>query len=186
MWPRGRLVPGPAEHEIDEAVSGGDETTRSSRTAMNALAYVTPEVVDKPRTASKPSDVWAIAAITWEILTRAPPFGAGLRALKALFSSQTPPSLRPKIANHPQLGGLSRELAEIIASCFVREARRAPDCRPAVRTLRRICYLPPYGTQRHPTCVMNIVRKTAVLRSIFMARLVLLNGSLPLGNLRFS
>ncbi|MGE3510233.1 MAG: serine/threonine-protein kinase, partial [Vicinamibacterales bacterium] len=54
-----------AEHEIDEAVSGGEETTQSSRTVMNALAYVAPEVVDQPRTASKPSDVWAVAAITW-------------------------------------------------------------------------------------------------------------------------
>jgi len=143
-----------AEHEIDEAVSGGDETTRSSKTVMNALAYVAPEVVDKPRTASKPSDVWAIAAITWETLTGAPPFGAGLQALKALFSSQTPPSLRPEIANHPQFGGLSRELAEIITSCFEREPEGRPTADQLSARCDEVCYLPPV----RETGVINVYR----------------------------
>lgn len=131
-----------AEHEVDQAVAGGEATTRSSRTVMNALAYVAPEVVDAPRKVSKASDVWAIAAIAWEVLTGLPPFGTGLQALRALFSAPMP-QLATGIANHQQFGPLSRELASIILSCFEKD----PDARITADELSELCeslcYLPP-------------------------------------------
>lgn len=131
-----------AAHEVDEAVSGGEETTRRSRTVMNALAYVAPEVVDAPRTASMPSDVWAAAAIAWELLTGDPPFGSGLRALKQLFSGRTP-TLPSAVSAHAQFGPLSRELADLILSCLNRDAAARPTVPELVSRCNDLCYLPP-------------------------------------------
>jgi serine/threonine-protein kinase len=131
-----------AEHEVQQAVSGGEETTRSSRTVMNALAYVAPEVVDAPRTVSRASDVWAIAAIAWEVLTGSPPFGTGLQALRNLFSAP-PPQLPPDITNHSQFGPLSRELGETILFCFEKDPALRITAEELSQRCDLLCYLPP-------------------------------------------
>jgi serine/threonine-protein kinase len=132
-----------AEAEVAEAVSGGEETTRQSRTVMNALAYVAPEVIDDPRTASKPVDVWAIAAMAWELLTGEPPFGTGLKVIKVHATGCPMPPLPPQVANHAQFGALARELHDLIATCLQVD----PDARPTAVDLAArcdvVCYLPP-------------------------------------------
>src|SRR5438067_954631 len=65
-----------------------------------------------------------------------------------------PPSLRPEIANHPQFGGLSRELAEIITSCFEREPEGRPTADQLSARCDEVCYLPPV----RETGVINVYR----------------------------
>jgi eukaryotic-like serine/threonine-protein kinase len=131
-----------AEHEVGEAVSGGEESTRASRTVMNALAYVAPEVIESPRTPGKPADVWAIAAIAWEVLTGEPPFGSGLRAIKLLVTGKLPP-LPTAIGSHPQFGGLSREVGDVIASCLQVDADIRPTAEELSKRCDALCYFPP-------------------------------------------
>lgn len=131
-----------AEQEVNEAVSGGAETTRRSTTVMGALAYLAPEVISSPHNPSMAADVWAIAAMVWELLVGVPPFGTGLVAIKEILSDNRP-ALPPRVGTHRQFGPLSRELADIILSSL----RADPDERPTAAQLAtrcdEICYLPP-------------------------------------------
>jgi serine/threonine-protein kinase len=171
-----------AEHEVNEAVLGGEETTRSSRTVMNALAYVAPEVIDSPRTASKPADVWAIAAIAWELLTGAPPFGVGLKAIRVIGTGKKP-DLPKHVASHAQFGGLAQELHQLIMSCL----EVAPDSRPTASELATrcdsICYLPPTRelgiVENYPAPTFGFIQSDAGDRVFFHTQNIVGNGKRP-------
>ena len=131
-----------AEQEVNEGVSGGAETTRRSTTVMGALAYLAPEVISSPHCPSKAADVWAIAAMAWELLVGEPPFGTRLVAVKEILSDKRP-VLAKSVSGHKQFGPLSRELSDVILSCL----NSGPDERPSAAELAarcdEICYLSP-------------------------------------------
>jgi len=131
-----------AAGEIDDAVAGGDETTRSSKTAMGALAYMAPEVIESPRTASMPADVWAVAAIAWELLTGEPPFRSGLQAVATILSGKRP-ALPRRVSSHVQFGGLSEQIHELIMQCFERDPNNRPTAARLAELCDDICYLTP-------------------------------------------
>ncbi len=131
-----------AEHELHQAVSGGEDATRSSKTVMNALAYLAPEVIDSPRVPSKPADVWAIAAIAWELLTGVPPFGAGLKAIRAVGAGNKP-VLPAAIASHAQFGGLACLLHNLVLSCLESNPANRPTAMELSLKCDEFCYLPP-------------------------------------------
>ncbi len=130
-----------AAEEIGDAVSGGDETTQSSRTARGALPYMAPEVIEHPRTPSPPADVWAIAAIAWELLTGQAPFGSGLRAVPLIVSG-TKPTLAFQITAHRQFGPLSEAVAELMLKCFEHDPAARPSAQELAVLCDDLCYLP--------------------------------------------
>ena len=131
-----------AEHEVDQAVSGGAETTRRSTTVMGALAYLAPEVISSPHSPSKAADVWAIAAMTWELLVGKPPFGNGLVAIKEILSDKRP-ALPQTIGTHKQFGPLSRQLADVVLSCLRSDPNERPSAVELAARCDEICYLSP-------------------------------------------
>jgi len=171
-----------AAHEIDEAVSGGEETTRSSRTAMNALAYVAPEVIRSPRTASQPADVWAIAAIAWELLTGTPPFGSGLQAVAAIVQGQKP-DLPGRIASHAQFGGLSRQLHDLTMRCLEADPSHRPTAAELATLCDEVCYLPPVremGTvEKYAAPTFGFIRSDAYEVTFFHTQNVLSDKGRP-------
>jgi eukaryotic-like serine/threonine-protein kinase len=140
-----------AEKEIGDAVSGGDETTQSSRTARGALPYMAPEIIEHPRTPSPPADVWAIAAIAWELLTGHAPFGSGLRAVTAIVSGNKP-TLSKEITAHNQFGPLALSVGNVILRCF----EQAPASRPSAEQLVTLC---------DELCYQPLVREVGVIES---------------------
>ena len=131
-----------AEEEVNEAVSGGEDTTRRSTTVMGALAYLAPEVISDPHNPSKPADVWAIAAMAWELLVGSPPFGTGLLAIREIMNNK-PPELPNHLSAHRQFGPLSRQLADVILSCLNSDPGARPDANELAACCDRICYQPP-------------------------------------------
>ncbi len=146
-----------AEHEVEEAIAGGEETTKRSTTMMGQLAYVAPEIIDSPHEASKASDVWAIAAIAWELLAGAPPFGKGLQALKNVIKG-TRPSLAAAVTAHPQFGDRAAALAQLIQSVLVLEPTDRPSAEELAAACDDICYLAPTG--RKTGTVENYPQRT--------------------------
>lgn len=130
-----------AQEEIDSAVAGGEETTKKSSTVMNALAYLAPEIVESSHAISKAADVWAVGAMTWEMLTGKPPFGTGLKALLKIVAADRP-SLPGYIADHSQFGPISKELATIIMGCLKADPDERPSADELIETCDRLCYLP--------------------------------------------
>ena len=131
-----------AEQVVNEAVSGGAETTRRSTTVMGALAYLAPEIISSPHSPSKAADVWAIAAMAWELLVGVPPFGSGLVAIKEILSDERP-ALSRAIGAHKQFGLLSRQLADVILSCLKPDPNERPSAVELATRCDEICYLSP-------------------------------------------
>jgi serine/threonine protein kinase len=171
-----------AQEEIDSAVAGGDETTKKSTTVMNALAYLAPEIVQASHTISKPADVWAIAAMTWEILTGKPPFGTGLKAVGQIISDARP-TLPAYIAGHPQFGRLASELAEVIMTCLRPKPEKRPSADDLIAICDRLCYLPVIretGTVgNYPASSFGFINADSGDQVFFHTQNVIKNGPRP-------
>ncbi len=141
-----------AAAEIGDAVSGGEETTQSSRTARGALPYMAPEVIDHPRFPSPSADIWAIAAISWELLTGIAPFGNGLKAV-ALILSGNKPEIPANLLAHRQFGPLSEKVCSIMLQCFEPNPADRPTASQLVEHCNNLCYAP-------------LVRDTGVIEEI--------------------
>ena len=49
-----------AEEELEEAVLGGEESITSSQTAIGALPYMAPEMIQNVKEADRPADIWSL------------------------------------------------------------------------------------------------------------------------------
>lgn len=149
-----------AAAEIDDAVAGGEETTKSSKTARNALAYMAPEVIEAPTKVRKPTDVWAIAAIAWELLAGKPPFGTGLKAVANILAAEVP-TLPTAVRKHAQFGLLAEQLHGILAQCFQKKPSARPTAEQLVAACEGVCYMPPnreLGTvRRYPRATWGFI-----------------------------
>lgn len=145
-----------AEHEVIQAASDGEKSMRKSTTMVNQLAYAAPEVVDEPHVPSKPADVWAIAAIAWELLTGFPPFGAGLKVIRVHATGEKP-VLPTEVGTHVQFGSLSRQLHDLIMSCLEVDPSQRPTADGLAAECDSICYNPPV---RELGIVSNYIART--------------------------
>jgi eukaryotic-like serine/threonine-protein kinase len=134
-----------AEEELADAAEGGDESISTSQTMMGALPYMSPEMIRTPRQTGTPSDIWAIAAIAFTLLTGERPFGRGLPAVANIISGVTPEL--PGFAKKGQFSELAVQIHEILKSCW----RVDPLERPMADDLVARCSTLCYGTSKRAT-----------------------------------
>jgi serine/threonine protein kinase len=106
-----------AEKEIGDAVEGGSAGLTASQTALGALPYMAPEMIDDLKSAGKPADIWALGAMTLELLTGNRPFGQGYKAVPAIMNAKIP-ELPKTLMSNPQYARLSGEIYKIIQNCM--------------------------------------------------------------------
>lgn len=128
-----------AEAEIGEAVEGGGESLTASATALGALPYMAPEMIDDFRSAGKPADVWALGAMTYELLTGNKPFGDGYKAVKAIEAAVLP-DLPVEIASNKQFKSLISDILAIIEMCIVKDIAKRANCDDIVLACSQLCY----------------------------------------------
>lgn len=128
-----------AQEEIDESVRIGTITT--SKTAIGALPYMAPEVIDKPSSPILPSDVWAVGALAYQLLAGELPFGQGFAAVPRIQAAVAP-QLPEMIQSRPQFAPLGRELYGIILQCLQRDIQARPTANQLVALCDRLCYAP--------------------------------------------
>lgn len=131
-----------AEQEIDEAVKVGTVTT--SKTAIGALPYMAPEVIDAPGQPFLPADIWAVGALTHQLLSGELPFGQGFAAVPRIQAAAPSPVPKSVLA-HPQFGHLGREIHGIILQCLQKSPGSRPTARQLVALCDRLCYSPITG-----------------------------------------
>lgn len=123
-----------AREEIDEAVAGDEEGLTSSQTALGALPYMAPETIDDMQNAGKPADVWAIGALTFEVLTGKRPFGAGYKAVPLIQAANVPP-LSSAVTRNAQFGPFALAIFDLIKRCMQKD----PAARPTADQLVTAC-----------------------------------------------
>lgn len=127
-----------AAQELEEAVEGaidGDPTSlTSSNTAMGALPYMSPEMIDSPKSVGKPTDIWAAGAILYQLLAGRHPFGQGYKAVPRILEARLPD--KPEIlVRHSQFALLGQSLWELILMCL----RKNPEDRPTADQVVTYC-----------------------------------------------
>lgn len=127
------------EEELAEAVDGGEVSITGSKTMVGALPYMAPEMIDDPRTAGKPSDIWALGALLYELMCGDKPFGAGLRAVPKILEA-TPPAKPSFISANPQFAPLANNLFEIITLCMKKEQGERLTADELVERCNQLCY----------------------------------------------
>ena len=130
-----------AEDEIGQWAEVGGAT--SSQTVLGAIPYMSPEAINDFKIANKSSDVWAVAAIIYELLSGELPFGTGLKSIPKIMEA-VPPK-RPAQINAPQFKSLGGQIYDIILKCLDKDQTRRPTARELVAMCEGLCY----GTTRY-------------------------------------
>lgn len=141
-----------AEEELAEAVDGGMESITGSKTMVGALPYMAPEMIDNPRAAGSPSDVWAIGALLYELMCGKKPFGTGLRAVPNILAAIAPKKPDFLSANS-QFAPLANELFAIIINCLKKDQGERLTADELVQRCNLLCY---YDAERRTGYVNNI------------------------------
>jgi eukaryotic-like serine/threonine-protein kinase len=115
-----------ADEEIADAVEGGENSISASSTVVGALPYMAPEAIDTPRAVGKPSDIWSIGALMYELLTGEKPYGSGLKAV-AKIQEARPPEFKPFLTSNPQFAPLTDKLIKLVLQCLQKEPKSRPN-----------------------------------------------------------
>ncbi|WP_294305643.1 serine/threonine-protein kinase [uncultured Sphingomonas sp.] len=128
-----------AEAEIGEAAEGGGDSLTASATALGALPYMAPEMIDDFKSAGKPADVWALGAMTFELLTGKKPFGDGYRAVKAIEAGVLPP-LPQEIIGNTQFRNLIGEIMDLVQKCIIKDISLRISSDELASLCSQLCY----------------------------------------------
>ncbi|UEM23094.1 protein kinase [Skermanella mucosa] len=128
-----------AEDELAEAKEGGDASITGSQTMVGALPYMSPEMIESPRDAGKPADVWALGAMMYELMSGKKPFGSSLKAIHAIIEAK-PPAIPPEISANSQMSLLGKELFSIVSSCLQKDEASRPTADSLVSQCEQLCY----------------------------------------------
>ena len=128
-----------AQEEIMNAVEGGSSSTSASATVMGALPYMAPEMIQDSRNAGKPSDVWALGAMMYELISGKKPFGVGLTAVPKILAAITP--VKPSYIDRSiQFQSLGNELYSLIIQCLSIKPEDRPTADELVENCEKLCY----------------------------------------------
>jgi len=139
-----------AEEEMEEA-SKSDDTTLASKTMMGAIPYMAPEMIEGTRFATDKSDIWAIGAIVYRLMTGELLFGAGLKAIPKIQEAKLPDDWMKEYHKLIQFKWLIDEIWNILNKCLLKEKTKRPSADDLVNQFSKLCYgiFPKYiGTVR--------------------------------------
>jgi serine/threonine-protein kinase len=128
-----------AEDELSDAVEGGEASLTASSTAIGALPYMAPEMIQSFRDASTPADIWSLGALMFEILSGKKPFGSGYKAVPAIMEGRVPP-VPQLIENHPQFRSTGRGVYGLIEKCLNIDPDARPTADAVVLECEKLCY----------------------------------------------
>jgi eukaryotic-like serine/threonine-protein kinase len=128
-----------AQDEIVNAVEGGESSTSASATVMGALPYMAPEMITDAREAGKPSDIWALGAMMYELISGKKPFGVGLTVVRNILEDPTP-KIPDFINKKKQFKPLGNELYNLIFECLSKTPEERPTAEALVSKCQELCY----------------------------------------------
>lgn len=127
-----------AEAEIGQIADVAKGGSTSSKTVLGAIPYMAPESITDFTNASYASDVWAIAAIIYELMAGVKPYGGGLVSIAAIL--QAKPPKKPNLIDAAQFRALGEDLYELILRCLAEDPAQRPSAEQVVSSVEQFCY----------------------------------------------
>lgn len=127
-----------AAGEIAPWAEGDDKGATQSKTVLGAIPYMSPESIVDFKSSDKPSDVWSIAAIVYEVLSGEKPFGRGPASIAKILGGKPPAS--PSLIAPSQFRGLGTELYKLLLSCLSFAPAARPTADQLVAECTKLCY----------------------------------------------
>jgi serine/threonine-protein kinase len=127
-----------AAGEIGPWAAGDDKGATSSKTILGAIPYMAPESITNFKTSDRPSDVWSIAAIVYELLAGQKPFGRGPASIQKILAGKPPAS--PAQISAPQFRALGKEVYDVLLRCFLPAPESRPTADELVAECSKLCY----------------------------------------------
>jgi serine/threonine-protein kinase len=128
-----------AEDEFEEAYKD-EQSITGSQTMFGAIPFMSPEMLNGPKEATNASDVWAIGAILYKVMTGNEPYGSGLQAVPKIYNANLPTNPVVSFKENPQFINLTSQIWGIIQKCLQKD----PDLRPTADQLTQefsnLCY----------------------------------------------
>ncbi len=128
-----------AGEELRDAVDGGDASMTASQTAVGALPYMAPEVIETPSEVDKPADIWSVGAIMYHLICGVFPFGQGLLAVTQIINAKLS-EIPTFVTANPQFKPLAQELIAIALSCLKKNPCERPTADQLVEACSKLCY----------------------------------------------
>lgn len=128
-----------AEAELAVVDGGDEEALTQSATALGALPYMAPEMIDSFTDVTLSADVWAVGALAFELLSGSKPFGTGYRAVPAIQEAIVPP-LPLELLAKPQFAALANNIYQVIQKCLRKDPAQRPKADALVRLCEALCY----------------------------------------------
>lgn len=128
-----------AEEELEEAHKDEASIT-GSQTMLGAIPYMAPEMLEGPKKADKPSDIWAMAAILYKALTGKHPYGTGLSAVPKIDAANLPDNPLGGFKSNAQFKILTSSIWEIISKCLIKNPIKRPSADELVNMFSKVCY----------------------------------------------
>jgi eukaryotic-like serine/threonine-protein kinase len=125
-----------AEEEI--GAWADTQGTTSSKTVLGAIPYMSPESISDFKKATLPSDVWAIGAIIYELMSGELPFGNGLKSIPKILEAK-PPS-KPTYISAPQFKELGEQVFELLLGCMKKKPEDRPTANELAISCGQLCY----------------------------------------------
>lgn len=144
-----------ADEELTEAAEGGGDSITGSRTAVGALPYMAPEAIETPRQVALSADIWSIGAMMYELVTGMPPYGTGLKAVRAIMEAAAP-QFPTFVSSNAQFAPLSKSIADLIVKCLAKDPQKRPTADQLVGHCSQLYY--PI-VERHTGTVRDIKYK---------------------------
>lgn len=128
-----------AEEELAQAVAAGESSISNSATALGAVPYMSPEMINTPRSVGTATDIWSVGAMTYELLSGQKPFGEGYRAIPKILLD--PPPSRPEwIGLGQQFTPLGDALYQLIVDCLQKDPNDRLTADELVKRCEQLCY----------------------------------------------
>jgi eukaryotic-like serine/threonine-protein kinase len=128
-----------AEEELAKAVEEGEASISNSSTAVGALPYMSPEMIDTPRSVNHAADIWSLGAMMYELISGQKPFGTGLRAVPKILNAKSPPQ-PAAIISGSQFRSLGTSLYNLVLECLQKDSDDRPTADELVKKCEQLCY----------------------------------------------
>lgn len=128
-----------AGEELAGAAEGGASTMTTSQTAVGALPYMAPEVIETPREVEAPADIWSVGAMMFHLVCGEPPYGIGLLAVRKILAAERP--ITPQfLTSNPQFATLALEVLQLALACLQKNPVLRPTADDLVGHCGQLCY----------------------------------------------